>query len=75
MNVSLHLCLTADSCIYSVPVASAHVREQQELLQDGDELGATGGPRESCAFLQWGTAPEQGQGSDRHSLSQWSWER
>lgn len=35
MQVLLHLCLTASSCIYSVPVASARVREQQELLHGG----------------------------------------
>lgn len=35
MKVLLHLCLTAGSCIYSVPVASVPVREQQELLHEG----------------------------------------
>jgi len=45
MKVFLHLCLTAGSCINSAPVASTHVREQQELLHEGDELAAEGGPR------------------------------
>lgn len=35
MQVLLHLCRTASSCIYSVPVASARVREQEELLRGG----------------------------------------
>lgn len=62
MKVLLHLCLTADSCIYSVPVAIARVREQQELLREGDELGAEGGCRAGCALSKGATAHKQGQG-------------
>ena len=59
MKVLLHLCLTAGSCIYSVPVASARVREQQELLHERDELGAEGGPRAGCALSSGAQHPSR----------------
>lgn len=59
MKVLLHLCLTAGSYIYSVPIANAHVREQQELLHEQPELGAEGGTRAGYALSNRVTRPSR----------------